>query len=62
MLELCFIVMADVKCFVCGKPLRGPCLYCDGCGGYTCLTCAVAGGENTYDCPNCAIQMEQTSF
>jgi hypothetical protein len=54
--------MADIKCFVCGDKLTGPCLYCDGCSGYTHMPCAVAAGENVWDCPNCAIQMQQTNI
>lgn len=54
--------MSTYTCGVCGEDLEGAVGYCDGCGRYYHLTCAVAGGEGIYDCPNCAIEMQMATI
>jgi hypothetical protein len=54
--------MADTKCLACGKILRGPAFYCDGCGGYYCYDDKVACGDMKFCCLNCANEMQVVTF
>ncbi len=51
------------KCGSCGEALSGPCGYCESCAQYYHLTCAVQGGsENSWNCPNCAVQLSMATL
>lgn len=35
-------------------------LYCEGCSGYVCRSCAIPASDddvNQYDCPNCSTRL-----
>gem|GEM_PF-4319413 len=49
------------KCNACGTPLKGFCLYCEGCCAYYCRSCGIPDDPDDtskYSCPNCSTQLQ----